>query len=302
MRIAVVYGGESAEREVSLRSGSCVCEALSARGHEVLPVLLEGAYPEGEALAHLVRAEAVFLALHGGAGEDGRLQAYLEARGIRHYTGSGPAASALAMDKVAAKARVAAHGIPVARGVCLLGGVHERGGAPLPFPFVIKPCRGGSSIGISRVSSDAEWRALPRFAEPMLCEELLSGEEYSVAVLEGKALPPVQICPVNGWYDYAHKYEAGATRELCPAPVGKEKLRALCALAERGFRALELRDLARIDFKENARGEPIFLEANTLPGMTKTSLFPLAAATAGLSCGAFCERVAALAAKRRDVK
>ncbi len=299
MRIVVVFGGVSEEREVSLCSGACVCAALRERGHAVLEMPLDTSLPSGAQWEQMRAADAVFLALHGGAGEDGRVQESLEAAGIFHYTGSAPHACALAMDKALAKERVAKCGVPVARGLCLLAGKRLPEEPPLPLPLVLKPVNGGSSIGLSVITTHTEWRALPIPTVPLLCEGHLPGREYSVGVLDGCALPAVEICPVGGRYDYAHKYTAGATRELCPAPLTDGARERVAEMAITAFSALGLRDYARLDFKEDAAGVPIFLEANTLPGMTKTSLFPLAASVVGREMGVLCEEMALLAAKRR---
>jgi D-alanine-D-alanine ligase len=138
-----------------------------------------------------------------------------------------------------------------------------------------------------------------RAGEDMLCERFLSGREYSVGILEGQALPPIEIRPRGGVYDYHHKYTAGATEEICPAPLAPAALRALEQMALAAFRALGMRDFGRIDFREDGRGRVCFLEANTLPGLAATSLLPLAAGQAGLGFGALCERIALLAAKRK---
>ena len=297
MQIAVLCGGVSEEREVSLRSGECVMRALQNSRHTVRKFVLSETYPDQGDLAFLRGTDAVFLVLHGGGGENGALQAHLERAGIYHYTGSDPMASALAMDKYAAKACVSRFGVPVARGFCLLAG-ESKSQMPPVLPLVAKPVQGGSSIGMRCIRTEAEWRELEP-TQPLLCEEYLPGREFSVALLDGRALPPVEICPVQGMYDYRNKYTPGAVREICPAPISTAQSARLGALAECAFRALGLRDYARVDFKENADGEPVFLEVNTLPGMTATSLFPLAAARAGYSMEALCTRMARIAAKRR---
>ena len=294
MRIMVLYGGESDEREVSLRSGMRVAVALQSKGHRVMRV----DHREGHLaclLEDMRMADAIFLALHGGFGEDGSLQAALEKEGILHYTGSDPRGAALAMEKAAAKTCVVAKGVPVARGVVLSSVLTE---PPFPFPVVLKPQSGGSSVGLCFARSQREWRKLTPF-DGMLCEEYLPGREYTVGVLEGEALPAVEIRPIGGAYDYEHKYTLGASEEICPAPLTASKAQLLSELALTAFEALGLRDYARIDFREDVRGDPCFLEANTLPGMTETSLFPLAAATAGIGFPELCERMAALAAKRK---
>ena len=280
---------------MSLASGACVTAALRGacrveqtewRG-SLSPALLDS----------MRLADAVFLALHGGDGEDGRLQRRLEAHGIFHYTGSPPAGAALAMRKDLAKAAVARCGVPVPKGCVLSVGTP----CPLPLPVVLKPRDGGSSIGLRFLHTEAEWQALPPccFAGDTLCEELLTGREYTVGILAGEALPVVEIRPLDGPYDYEHKYRPGASLELCPAPLPHARAAALQQAALTAFAALGLRDYARMDFRESSAGEPYFLEANTLPGMTATSLLPLAASVAGYDKTALCLRMAELAAKRK---
>ena len=200
------------------------------------------------------------------------------------------------MRKDRAKERVAAQGVPVARGAVLLPG------APLPpppeLPLVVKPLDGGSSVGLSFLYERAEYEALCP-ARPMLCEAFLPGAEYSVAVLGGRALPPIEIRPRGGVYDYHHKYTGGATEEICPAPLSPCERERLIGFALTAFHALGLRDYARIDFRNSAEGVPHFLEANSLPGLTDTSLLPLAAQRAGIAFVPLCEAIALFAAKRR---
>lgn len=293
LQIIVLMGGTSSERAVSLLSGERVAQALSQRGHLVERVDLT-ALPDAPLLARLWAADAVFLALHGGEGEDGTLQAHLECAGILHYTGSAPSASRAAMDKACAKRIVARAGVPVAQ-----GGVWERGAPPPPIcpPLVLKPLCGGSSVGLQILKEGERLPALPP-NEPLLYEQFLPGREFSVGVLGDAVLPAVEICPQGGTYDYAHKYTPGSTRELCPAPISPAYEAQLRLLARQAFLALGLRDYGRIDFREAAAERPVFLEANTLPGMTQTSLLPLAAGAAGISYGALCEKMAALAAAR----
>lgn len=294
MRIVVLYGGESDEREVSLQSGMRVAAALRSAGHQVMRV--DHRIERLPAiLSDLRAADAVFLALHGGDGEDGSLQALLEQNGIFHYTGSAPRGAALAMEKAAAKICVAAKGVPVARGELLSLSASQ---PPFPFPVVLKPVSGGSSVGLRFVRTHREWRRIPP-CEGVLCEEFLPGREFTVGILNGDALPAVEIRPIRGAYDYEHKYTVGASEELCPAPIDALRALQLAKLALTAFEALGLRDYARIDFREDGMGNPRFLEANTLPGMTETSLFPLAAKVAGVEFTALCERMSALAAKRK---
>lgn len=295
MEILVISGGVSEEREVSLSSGARVCAALRKGGHVVQDVQVDTLLPDATLLLRAQKADCVFLCLHGGAGEDGRWQAALESAGVRHYTGSGAAASALAMDKPRAKQCVGAYGVPIAA-----GHVWRVGERPpsLSYPFIVKPCNGGSSVGFSIIKSEEDLAKLTPSGD-LLCEEYLPGREYSVAVWNGRALPPIEIRPRGGLYDYAHKYEIGASEEICPAPLPVPQLARLQNMATIAFFALGLRDFARVDFKENAQGEPCFLEANTLPGMTATSLFPLAARTVGISMEELCDRIARKSAERK---
>ena len=298
MKILVLLGGVSEEREVSIASGVRVSGALRARGHTVRDMRVDTLLPEEAVLRRAKEVDCVFLCLHGGAGEDGRWQRALEDAGIRHYTGSDPVSSALAMDKPRAKTCVERYGVPLAKGCVWCAGMEM---PELAFPFIVKPCNGGSSVGFEIVRSAEEWGKLTP-SEDLLCEEYLPGREYSVAVWQGRALPPIEIRPRGGVYDYAHKYEPGASEELCPAPLSAPRLAFLQDLALLSFGALGLRDFARVDFKEDARGIPCFLEANTLPGMTATSLFPLAARTARIDMETLCESMAEIAAKRGSVR
>ncbi|MBQ9099200.1 MAG: D-alanine--D-alanine ligase [Clostridia bacterium] len=295
MYIVVLYGGSSPERQVSLCSGHRVCEALTKKGHHVHPFDLREVTYDPELIGLCQAADAVFLALHGGAGEDGTLQQLLEQEGIFHYTGSAPQGAALAMHKQRAKERVAAVGVPVATGALC---VPDTTLPPLPMPFVLKPISGGSSVGLCEVHTSKEWEAC-RVTEVFLCEEYLCGREYTVGILEGHALPVVEICPRGGRYDYAHKYGKDATEEICPAHLSDRESAHLQRLALTAFSALEMRDFGRVDFREDRNGSPKFLEANALPGMTATSLFPLAAATDGLPFDELCDMMAATAAKRK---
>ncbi len=295
LRVAVLYGGVGEEREISLLSGARMAAALTERGHTVWKMPIETALPSERELRVAREADALLLAFHGGAGEDGTLAAFLEKESILHYAGSRADAARLAMDKLAAKRVVAASGVPVATTYEWRGEVPQ---APPFLPIVVKPVSGGSSIGLSIVRNEGEWHAAAS-REGVMCERYLPGREYSVSVLDGRALPPVLIEPVDGEYDFAHKYTAGATREICPPPLSACERIRLQNTALLAFSALGLRDLARIDLREDAHGVPTFMEANALPGMTQTSLFPLAAERAGLDFGALCERLAMIAVERK---
>ncbi|MBR2010144.1 MAG: D-alanine--D-alanine ligase [Clostridia bacterium] len=295
MNILVLYGGTSTERAVSICSALRVIKALSDTAHRVIACDYRDPVPSAPLLRLARESDAVFLALHGGDGEGGVLQAALEQAGIFHYTGSDARGASRALDKANAKHCVGKVGIPVARGEIW------QPKAPPPaisLPAIVKPLYGGSSVGLKRIESESDLAACT-VCEPLLAEEFLSGREFTVGILGDQALPAVEIIPCGGIYDYEHKYTAGATKELCPAPVSKEKAALLRELAMRAFLALGLRDFARIDFKENAEGTPCFLEANTLPGLTETSLLPLAASRAGIPFPALIEHMAKSAAKRK---
>lgn len=295
MKIFLLYGGNSPERAVAVRGALRVIEAFSDSEHTVTAHDHRGSAPSAETLTAMRESDAVFLCLHGGEGEGGTLQRNLEAAGIFHYTGTAPEGAALALDKARAKEAVMAAGVPVARGAVWLPNDPP---PTVSLPVVAKPLSGGSSVGLCLIRALRELEELVP-SEPLLLEEYLSGREFTVGVLDGKPLPPVEIVPRGGVYDYAHKYTKGATDELCPAPIAKSQAERLWELAMTAFHTLGLRDFARIDFKEGADGEPRFLEANTLPGLTETSLLPLAAEAAGLSYLALCTAMATAAAKRK---
>ena len=294
--ILVLYGGNSTERAVSISSAMRVIEAFADTAHRVIACDYRGAAPSAPLLRLARESDAVFLALHGGDGEGGVLQSALERAGIFHYTGSDARGASLALDKASAKQCVSEVGVPIAQGM-----VWQPGAPPpaIPLPAIVKPVFGGSSVGLKKAKRKSELAACcPN--EPLLVEEFLSGREFTVGILGDTALPAVEIIPCGGIYDYKHKYTAGATKEICPAAIDKEKAALLREFAMRAFLALGLRDFARIDFKENDRGTPCFLEANTLPGLTPTSLLPQAAKGAGISFPVLIERMAQAAAKRKN--
>ena len=295
MRIFLLYGGNSPERAVAVQGALRVIDAFAGSEHTVTAHDHRGGLPREEVLAAMRASDAVFLGLHGGEGEGGVLQSALETAGIFHYTGTAPAGAALALDKARARAAVEKAGVPIARGTVWMPD------APPPsvtLPVMAKPVSGGSSVGLCKINTAAELSALSP-TDPLLLEEYLTGREFTVGVLEGKPLPPVEIIPHGGIYDYTHKYTPGATAELCPAPISEKQAQRLAALAMTAYHTLGLRDFARIDFKESANGTPCFLEANTLPGLTKTSLLPLAAGASGISYLTLCVRMASAAAKRK---
>jgi len=295
-RIAVLRGGPSAEREVSLRSGVAVARALAALGHEVFEV-----DPEPGRLRVPTGTTVAFLALHGTYGEDGQVQAELEALGIP-YTGCGVEASRLAFDKVLTREACRAAGVPVARGHVF---AEPTAGWPPGWrpPVVLKPARQGSSVGLQFVDAadglaGALREALQHGSE-VLMEERIVGRETTVGILDGEALPVVEVRPRSGAYDYRNKYTPGATEYFCPADLGAGVTRAVQEAALGAFRAVGGRDYARVDVMVTEEGRPVVLEVNTLPGMTETSLMPKAAAAAGLDFGALCLRLVMLALERR---
>ena len=329
MKIAVLLGGTSAERDVSLASGLAVVEALREKGHEVFAIdTARGFVPaarEGELLpdgvhreppadidlplepADIARIEQVrdadlaFLALHGGIGEDGGIQALLELNGIR-YTGTGPLGSGIAMDKDVTKRLLRDAEIPtlpwrVARAPDFsfeLDVITE----VIGFPCIVKPSRQGSSVGLAVVERpeelDAAVREASRYDSEVMIERFVRGRELTVSIVGDRPMPPVEIRPKKGIYDYEAKYTAGMTEYLCPAPLDGEITAQAQLFAFRAFRVLKLRHYARIDFIL-AKGELYCLEANTLPGMTATSLLPKAAAAEGISFPDLCEQIVQLA-------
>jgi D-alanine-D-alanine ligase len=293
--IVVMRGGPSAEREVSLRSGAAVANALRTLGHRVTeldPQPCQWTLPD--------RTDLVFLALHGTYGEDGVVQGELEHIGVP-YTGCGVEASRIAFDKVLTKNRCAATGVPVADSV-----VVDSPKAPWPKhwqpPLVVKPVRQGSSVGLHFVDRVEDWS--PALAESLrhdshvLVEPRIVGAECTVGILGSQVLPIVEVRPHSGSYDYHSKYTKGATDYLCPAPFNEETTARVQAAALGAFRAIGGRDYARVDVMVTTAGEPVVLEVNTLPGMTETSLLPKAAAAAGFSYGELCQRIVELAMAR----
>jgi D-alanine-D-alanine ligase len=336
MRITVLLGGTSAERDVSIASGLRIAEALRRNGHDVVAVdtargqlsaaeeqtLLAGpvmktAPPDVHALARLDAAlpakleslrttDVVFLALHGGRGEDGTLQALLDLTGVP-YTGSGHLASALAMDKDLSKRLFRNAGIPTADWLM----VRRDGQWPsvddvqraLRLPVVVKPSKQGSTVGLSVVKEAAQLAPAITLAfehdDEVMIEAFIAGRELTVGILGDEALPVGEIIPVHEIYDYECKYTPGMAREIFPADLSPQQTAAVQELALRAFRVLKLRGYARLDFRMAGDGVFYCLEANTLPGMTELSLIPQGAAAAGISFDALCERIVRLAVEDR---
>lgn len=235
-------------------------------------------------------ADAVFMALHGANGEDGKIQACFELMGIP-YTGTDYISSAMAMDKGIAKDIFAAHKIPTPQGFRLKKGEKQ---VPI-FPCIVKACCGGSSVGVCIAHNEEEYdKALEeafRYDKEVVVEQYIEGREFSVGVMDGKALPVIEIAPKQGFYDYKNKYQAGSTVETCPAELEADKTAEMQEIAERVFAALRMKNYARMDFMMSKAGELYCLEANTLPGMTPTSLLPQEAAAIGISFEELCEKI-----------
>jgi len=290
--ICVMLGGPSGEREVSLQSGAAVADALRKLGHrvtEIDPVDGEFRLPP--------KTDVVFLALHGTYGEDGTLQAKLDALGVP-YTGCSEAVSRLAFDKVAAKRACAEQGLATAKD-CVVD--DPAAGLPdgLELPLVLKPVCQGSSIGLEFVESATAWpsglaKSLEG-GEQVLVEERIEGREVTVGIVGSQPLPVVEITPRRGAYDYANKYTAGATEYACPAPFDAEATHRIQHAGELALVAVGGGNCARVDFIVRPDGEPVFLEVNTLPGMTETSLLPKAAAASGTGFAELCQWLVELA-------
>lgn len=341
MKIVVLAGGLSTERDVSLTTGRMVNRALKKKGHRtiLLDVFLgygkegsigEDVFSDGaneEDLSNDIRdmepdinkvkemredksdcifgpnvlnlckmADMVFMALHGEDGEDGKIQAAFDLFGIK-YTGSGHLGSAIAMDKGLSKKIFALEGIPVPGGFVLTKGEkrpepEERG---IHLPCVVKPCCGGSSIGVFIVHTKEEYeRAIEAafsYEESIVVEEYIRGREFSVGVMKYKALPIIEIEPVEGFYDYKNKYQAGSAVETCPANLSEKLTKQMQEYAQKVCRIIKLDTYARMDFLLDGANHIYCLEANTLPGMTPTSLLPQEAQAIGMSFEELCEKI-----------
>jgi D-alanine-D-alanine ligase len=300
-KVGVLFGGRSAEREVSLMSGSGVLKALQGKGIDA-----HAFDPAERSLAELEaeKFDRVFIALHGRYGEDGTLQGVLEQLGVP-YTGPGVMASAIAMDKVMSKRVWLSYGLPTPRFIVLDAKTstdEELRKVPdqLGLPLMLKAPHEGSTIGISKVtgySDMSEGFALcAKYDEAVLAEEFISGRELTVAVLgagrDARAMPIVEICAPQGNYDYQHKYFSDDTQYLCPAPIDAALTQRIQSIAVQAFNALGCEGWARVDFMLRATdNEPFLLEINTSPGMTGHSLVPMSAKVAGLSYEDLCVEI-----------
>lgn len=333
MKIVVLAGGISTERDVSLSSGRGVYNALKERGHQVilLDVFLgyEGdpenifeldrdwvkdvapvseVAPDIEKVKalrkkpsnilfgdHVIEicqmADIVFMALHGDCGENGKVQAVFDLFGIK-YTGTDSFSSALAMDKSITKQLFLQNGVPTPKSHLLTG---KDDPYKPEFPCVVKVSGGGSSVGVYIVQNEKEYADAVqdafRYDTKVLVEQYIKGREFTDCVIEGKAYPVVEIAPVSGFYDYKNKYQAGSTVDTCPAKISDELTRKIQDTALKAYQVLGIKTYARMDVLMNENGDVYCLEANTLPGMTPTSLIPQEAAALGISYGELCEMI-----------
>ena len=250
-------------------------------------------------------ADIVFMGLHGSNGEDGRIQAAFDLFGIR-YTGTGHMSSAVAMDKEISKKFFVGGGIPTPKGVVAIKGKKNLtlSEADVPLPCIVKPACGGSSIATTIVTKEEDY--VPALAEVFkyedraIVEQYIKGREFSVGVMSGKALPVIEIAPIDGWYDYKNKYKAGSAVETCPAELPENITKEMQHYAEEVYKCLNFETYARMDFLLSENNNIYCLEANTLPGMTKTSLLPQEAAVVGMSFEELCEEIIRISLKKYD--
>ena len=298
MLIGVLCGGPSAEREISLRSGRAVYEAICCLGYPAVLVELSSTADSIPAELKKAKIGCAFIVLHGPFGEDGTIQALCDQMGIP-YTGSSAEASHFALDKVSSHRRWIAARLPVPRGVVVEPINASTRAKDLKFPLFVKPIAQGSSLGMSLVDS---LRELPQaveeaapYGEQLLLEEYLPGQELTVGILEDRPLPVIQIVPKRRFYDTVAKYTPGMCEYHVPAPLPKPTARLVQRLAQRAHRALGCRSFSRVDMILVPRRGPVLLELNTIPGMTSTSLLPKAAAAAGIDFQELCRRMLASA-------
>jgi len=335
MKITVLAGGLSPERDVSLTSGALIANALRRRGHltALVDLYIGGAaeftyemsdvpkigasHPDiaalikscggretevGEGIIEAcTQSDVTFLALHGGAGENGKVQALLDCFGVK-YTGSGHLSSAMAMDKNVTKCMLCNVGVPTAGWITAgcrddIAAVSERAAAKVGFPCVVKPLDGGSSVGVAFADDEGALGDILRGAfegcREVIIEKRVTGREFSCGVLCGRALPPIEIIPKVGFYDYKNKYNAGSTDEICPAHLTEAQTERIMTLAKAAHDSLKLGSYSRADFiLDDTSGDFVCLEVNNLPGMTPTSLLPQEAAAAGIGYDELCERLA----------
>jgi D-alanine-D-alanine ligase len=288
-KVAVLKGGISSEREVSLRSGAAIAQGLRDDGYDVTEIDIVSksfAIPSG--------IEAVFVALHGTFGEDGGIQQMLTDLNMP-YTGSGVESCRVAFDKVLTRTRLAACGIPIPSGEVLTA----PDARTLPLPLVVKPPCEGSSVGCHLVFEESQWKDAftdaARYSDKVLVEEYIPGRELTVSVVADQILPVVEIQTASEWYDFDAKYVTGETQYTVPAEVSPAITAELQTIAMKTFRALNATGFGRIDFRLSPEGKPYVLELNSIPGFTATSLLPKAAQAAGIEFPELCGRIMELA-------
>lgn len=347
MNIVVLCGGTSTERDISIKTGNMVCEALRSKGHNAIVVDIycgnkeidmEAPFAEnydldteiakikactgklddfakekaengvgffGDNVIELCKmSDIVFMALHGANGEDGKVQAVFDLYDIR-YTGTGAIGSAMAMDKGITKEIFRANNVPTPNGIML----HKGDDTSLSLygmklPCVVKPCCGGSSVGVTIANTDEEYEKglneAFRYEDEIIVEEYVKGREFSVGVIAGKALPIIEIVPKEGFYDYTNKYVPGKTEDICPAVLSDEITKRMQEAAVLGSKVLRLGSYSRLDFLLDENDNIYCLEANTLPGMTATSLLPQEALVIGYTFPDLCELLIEESKKRAD--
>ena len=302
------YPGELPRPLAAFESGAGLGDAsIGERAPDLAAVKAlrgDSAVHIGPHVLELARAaDIVFLALHGEEGENGKMQALLDMYGVR-YTGSGYLGSALAMNKELSKILLRSAGIPTPEGITLRRG-SASGAAAVAFPCVVKPCSGGSSVGTSIVQSPEDFASAAalafRYEDRILAERYIRGRELTVGVMDGRAMPVIEIVPKTGFYDYKNKYQAGATEEFCPAPIGAAATARAQRLAEQVGEALHIDAYYRVDLLWDTEEDTFYcLEANTLPGMTPTSLIPQMAREQGMSYGELCEKIIEVSLKKYE--
>jgi len=288
-KIAVLKGGISSERNISLRSGVAIAKGLRDAGYNVLEIDIQSK------LLNLPRnIDAVFVALHGTFGEDGEIQKLLTQAQIP-FTGSDANSCQIAFDKVRTREILINAGIPVAKGE-LITNPNQR---TLSLPIVVKPPREGSSVGCHLVLKEEEWEPAyidaAYYSGDALVETYIPGRELTVSILNNKPLPVIEICTETTWYDFNAKYVTGNTSYLVPAPLTDTETKKLQQLAQKTFNVLKAHAFARVDFRLSPEGNPYVLELNSIPGFTATSLLPKAAAAAGISFPELCAQIIEMA-------
>ena len=299
-KIIVMNGGKSPEREVSLNSGKAVAKALQTCGYQVLQF-----DPKDDSIHKILdfQPDAAFIAMHGKGGEDGSVQGLLEVLGIP-YTGSDILKSALCLDKVLTKKLLQDIKIKMPESVVVKKEefLNQSWQVDLNFPVICKPHNDGSTLGMTIVDSVEDlqeaFKAAFEYSNTLLIEEFIKGKELTVGLLNGKALSVVEIVPKSGFYDFEAKYKKGSTEYFCPARLSKELTEQLLKISESVFAHLELQGAPRVDFILSEQNQPYFLEVNTIPGMTETSLLPKSAKASGYTFEALCEEILKSALKQ----